>query len=101
MQSTTESQGLSLPQKEAFVLGALSGLAQYTFDFICSVYGVADPKMGRHYGSALRCKLNGRRAIVTALHVIEAAEKEPLGLTISTGYGKPPYVVHGPVNIDR
>jgi hypothetical protein len=56
--------------------------------------------MGRHYGSALRCKLNGRRAILTALHVIENAKTEPLGLAISTGHGERPYVVHGAVNID-
>src|SRR5438067_1861764 len=100
MQSTTESHGLSLQEKEAFILGALSAMAQHTFGFICSVIGVSDPKMGRHYGSALRCKLNGRRAILTALHVIEEAKKEPLGLALSTGYGEPPYVVHGAVHID-
>jgi len=100
MQSTTESYVLSLQEKEAFVRGALSAMAQHTFGFICSVIGVSDPKMGRHYGSALRCKLNGQRAILTALHVIEEAKKEPFGLAISTGYGEPPYVVHGAVNID-
>ena len=59
------------------------------------MYGVCDPKTGRHYGYGLRCKLNGRRAILTALHVIEEAKKEPLGLAISTGYGERPYVVRG------
>src|SRR5205807_5862745 len=43
---------------------------------------------------------NGRRAILTALHVFEEAQKESLGLALSTGYGEPPYVVHGPVYID-
>lgn len=100
MQSKTESHGLSLQEKEAFVRGALSAMAQHTFGFICSVIGVSDPKMGRHYGSALRCKLNGQRAILTALHVIEEAKKEPLGLALSTGYGEPPYFVHGVVNSD-
>ena len=100
MQDTTTSHGLSLPEKEAFVRGALSSMVQHTFGFICSVIGVSDPKMGRHCGSALRCMLNGRRAIVTALHVIEEAKKEPLGLALSTGYGELPYVVHGAVNID-
>ena len=99
--STTESRGLSLHEKEAFVRGALSAMAQHTFGFICSVIGVIDTTMGRHYGSALRCKLGGQRAVLTALHVIEHAREEPLGLAISTGFGKPPYVVHGAVNIDR
>jgi hypothetical protein len=99
-ESPMESQGLSLQEKEAFVRRALSVMAQHTFGFICSVFGVSDPEMGHHCGSALRCKLNGRRAILTALHVIEEAN-EPLGLAISTGYGERPYVVHGPVNVDR
>lgn len=100
MQSTTENYGLSLQEKEAFILGSLPAMAQHTFGFICSVIGVSDPTMGRHYGSALRCKLNGRRAILTALHVIEEAKKEPFGLALSTSYGEPPYVIHGAVNID-
>jgi len=90
MPSTTESRGLSLQEKEAFVRGALYAMAQHTFGFICSVIGVSDPTMGRHYGSALRCKLNGQRALLTALHVIEGAKKEPSGLSISTGYGESP-----------
>jgi hypothetical protein len=98
--STTASRGLSLQEKTAFVLGALPRMAQHTFGFICSVIGVPDPTMGRHYGSALRCRLNGRRAILTALHVIEEAMNEPGGLAISTGYGKLPYTVDGPINID-
>ena len=48
MQSTTESHGLSLQEKEVFILRALSTMAQHTFGFICSVIGVSDPKMGRH-----------------------------------------------------
>ena len=100
MEDTTKSPGLSLQQKEAFVRDALSAMAQHTFGFICSVIGVSSPEVGQHYGSALRCKLDGRRAILTALHVIEEAKKEPLGLALSTGYGEPPYVVHGAVNID-
>jgi hypothetical protein len=100
MSSATESHGLSLQEKEAFVRRALSAMAQHTFDFICSVIGVGDPQMGRHYGSALRCILHGRRAILTALHVVEEARKEPLGLALSTGYGEPPYIVHGAVHID-
>jgi hypothetical protein len=44
--------------------------------------------------------INGERAIMTALHVIDEAKEEPLRLALSTGYGKPPYIVHGPVKID-
>jgi hypothetical protein len=98
--SATAGQALSLPEKEAFIQGALAQMAPYTSGFICSVLGVCDPNLGRHYGTALRCKLNGRRAILTALHVIEDARKEPLGIALTTGYGRRPYVVHGAVNID-
>jgi len=100
MQDTTDSRGLTLQEKETFVRRALSAIVQDTFGMICSVIGVADRKMGRHYGSALKCTLNGRRAVLTALHVIEEAKKERLGLAISTGYGQPPYVVHGAINVD-
>ena len=99
-QKATAGQVLSLQEKEEFIRRALSRMAPYTFGFICSVLGVCDSKTGRHYGTALRCKLNGRRAILTALRVIEEARKEPLGLALSTGYGERPYVVHGAVNID-
>jgi hypothetical protein len=100
MQRATERPGLSLAEKEAFVRGALPAMAQHTFGFICSVIGVSHQTMGRHFGSALRCQLYGRRAILTALHVIEEPKREPFGLAISTGYGEPPYVVYGPVQID-
>ncbi len=98
--SAMRRQGLSLQEKEAFILGTLPAMAGYTFDFLCSVIGISNPKMGRHCGTAFRCMRNGRRAIITALHVIEEARKEPNGLAISTGYGERPYLVAGRVNID-
>ena len=101
IESRAESHGLTLQEKQAFILGTLPAMAQETSGFICSIFGVLDSKMGRHCGSALRCKLRGQRAIITALHVIEEAKKEPLGVAISTSYGKPPYIVHGPVNFDQ
>jgi hypothetical protein len=101
MHDMMNNPAMSLQEKEIFVRDALSSLAQHTFGFICNVIGVSDMKMGRHFGSALRCRLDGRRAILTALHVIEEARKEPHGVAISTGYGNPPYPVHGEVNFDR
>lgn len=95
-----ENRTLSLEEKQAFIQRVVPAMAEHTFGFICSVIGVVDEKMGRHYGSALRCILNGRRAILTALHVIERARLQPCGLAVSAGFGRPPYVVHGPVNID-
>jgi hypothetical protein len=98
--TTTPGPVLSLQEKEAFLRIALADMAKHTFTFICSVIGVWDETLGRHCGSALRCNLNGRRAILTAHHVITEAASAPLGLAVSTAYGTPPYLVHGPVNID-
>jgi hypothetical protein len=100
LENASASKGLSLPEKEAFIRLAVSAMGEYTSGFICSVLGSPDGKIGQHLGSALRCKLNGRRAIVTALHVVEGAQKRSLGLALSTGYGERPYMVHGPVHID-
>ncbi len=96
----TERQGLSLREKEDFVRRALPAMAQYTFGFVCRVIGIPGPQLGRHWGTGLRCILSGRRAIVTAFHVIAAARNEPNGFAISTGPGEAPYIVHGDVNID-
>lgn len=101
MESAGEGHGLTLQEKQAFILGTLPAMAHYTSGFICSVFGVSDSTMGRHYGSAVRCKLRGQRAILTALHVIQEAQKEPLGVAISTAYGQRPYVVEGLVQIDQ
>jgi hypothetical protein len=100
MQSLIKSSVLSLPEKEAFVRGALPAMARHTFGSICSVIGVFDSDLGQHCGSALRCMLDGRRAILTALHVMEEARRAPLGLGFSTSYGEPPYVVRGAIHVD-
>jgi hypothetical protein len=100
-QGGKERHNLSVQEKQEFILSALPAMAQHTFGFICSVIGLPSPQMGRHCGTALRCMLNGRRAILTALHVIDQARSEVSGFAISTGYGELPYIVHGDVNIDR
>jgi len=84
---------LSPREKEDFIRIALQKVAQYTFPFVCSVIGVSSEYTGRHCGSALRCIVNGRRAILTALHVLQEARREPGGLAISTGYGNRPYLI--------
>lgn len=100
-QSANVRTGLSVEEKRRFVLSTLPIMARHTFPYVCSVLGVIDRSTGRHYGSAMRCVLNGKHAILSALHVIEKAKREPGGLAIATGYGREPYVVHGEVNIDR
>jgi hypothetical protein len=92
---------LSLEEKKEFVLSTVPRMAEYTFPFLCSVFGIVNEKAGRHLGSGLRCALQGRRAILTAHHVIEKAANEPGGLAISVGYGLAPFRMHGAVHIDR
>jgi hypothetical protein len=91
---------MTLLDKEMFLRRALPRLAEFTFGYICSIIGNVSNVQGTHYGTALRCLFNGRRAIVTALHVIEAARHEPLGISISTGFGEAPYPVEGEIHID-
>jgi hypothetical protein len=79
-----------LKKKEQFVLSTIPRMAEYTFPFITSVFGVKDETTGEHLGSGLRCILNGRRTIVTALHVIKEAEKYAKGGAVSAGYGLTP-----------
>jgi hypothetical protein len=101
--SRQESQSphtLSIEEKREFIRAALLKMAEHTFPFLCSVIGIQSDKTGRHIGSGLRCTFQGKRAILTAEHVIQKAGDEPVGFAISAGYGRPPFVVHGPVNID-
>ena len=92
---------LSLEEKKGFVLSTVARMAEYTFPFLCSVFGIVNDKAGRHFGSGLRCALQGRRAILTAHHVIEEAASEPGGLAISVGYGREPFRMHGTVQVNR
>lgn len=93
-QAESERADHVLTEKHAFVLRALGEMAEHTFPFICSVVAVENQKMGRLCGSALRCILGNRRAIITANHVLEEARTAPRGIAISTGNGRLPYTVH-------
>ncbi len=99
-QESPSPRSLSIEEKTQFIRAALPKMAEHTFRFLCSVIGIQNAKTGRHIGSGLRCILRGKRAILTANHVIQQARNEPAGFAISAGYGRPPFVVHGPVNID-
>jgi hypothetical protein len=91
---------LSIEEKRQFVISTLPKMAEHTFPFLCSVIGIWNANTGRHLGSALRCILQGKRAILTAHHVVQEARSEPGGFAISAGYGRKPFVVSGPINID-
>jgi hypothetical protein len=86
--------------KEQFILSTIRPMAEYTFPFITSVVGINDVKYGEHVGSGLRAIVNGRRAVVSARHVIEQAASYPMKFALSAGYGQPPYVVAGKIELD-
>ena len=86
--------------KTQFVLSTVQPMAQYTLPYVVSIIGVHSPSEGRHVGSGVRCILDGRRAIVTARHVIQEATSYPGGFALSAGYGASPYQVHGAVRCD-
>jgi hypothetical protein len=86
--------------KTQFILSTIPRMAQYTFPYLTSVIGVVNGQRGHHLGSGLRCTVGGRRAVVTALHVIEAAATEPGGFALSAGYGVPPFRIFGAIHYD-
>jgi hypothetical protein len=87
--------------KKQFILSSIPRMAHYTFPYLTSVFGIVDQNRGKHLGSGVRCNLDGRRAVVTALHVIQQAEKEPVGSAISSGYGAPPFPITGQIHCDH
>jgi hypothetical protein len=92
---------MQLEDKIRFALSTVRPMAEYTLPYVASVIGVLDGgQRGDHVGSGLRCALRGRRALVTALHVIDKAMTYP-AVAVSAGYGLPPELVHGEVVQDE
>lgn len=84
-----------------FLNRAVQEMAQYTFPYITSIVGVVNEE-GEHLGSGLRCMCGGRRALVTAHHVIqEAMSRQYQGFVVSTGYGLRPFQIVGELDVDR
>lgn len=86
--------------KEQFILSTIRPMAEYTVPFITSVTGINDVTHGEHVGSGLRAIVNGRRAVISARHVIEQAATYPMKFALSAGYGQRPYVVGGKIELD-
>lgn len=88
---------MQLEDKVFFALSTVRPMAEYTLPYLASVIGARTVDQGEHVGSALRCTLDGRRAIVTAWHVIDRAMRYP-HIAISAGYGMPPHLVDGEIH---
>jgi hypothetical protein len=86
--------------KEQFIFSTIRPMAEYTFPYLTSIVGVTELDAGEHVGSGLRAVVNGRRAVITARHVVEQAVKYPMQFAVSAGYGRPPYLVRGKVELD-
>ena len=87
--------------REQFILSTIRPMGEFTFPFLTSVVGIKDSQSGEHVGSGVRCVIHGRKALVTALHVIEEAMNYPGKFAISRGYGATPYQVDGVIQYDR
>ena len=87
-------------QLREFLNKVVQEMAQFTFPYILSVVGVVDEKEGEHIGSGLRCLWQGRRAFVTAYHVIQKANSDQYqGFAVSSERGSPPFQVTGKTEI--
>lgn len=89
-------------QLRQFLNRAVQEMAEYTFPYITSIVGVLNEEEGKHLGSGLRCTRGGRRAFVTAHHVIlKAMSGQYQGFAVSAGYGLPPFQIAGGLDVDR
>ena len=87
---------MDVDEKIQFVLGTVAPMALHTHPYVASVVGVdADGGAGRHVGSALRIVVGGRRAIVTAGHVLAQARAHFARIAVSATRGAPPFEVTG------
>jgi hypothetical protein len=87
-------------EKRQFILSSIPRMAHFTFPYLTSFFGVINNQKGKHLGSGLRCVFEGHNAVITALHVIEDAAREPGGCAISAGYGVPPFSISRPIHFD-
>lgn len=87
--------------KTRFALSTIAPMTRYTFPYVASIFGVENEgRKGVHVGSGLRCMLNGRRAILTAWHVVDRAMGYS-GFAVSAGYGVPPFPISGEVHFEE
>jgi hypothetical protein len=89
---------MDVDEKIQFVLGTVEPMALHTRPYVASVVGVEpDGGAGRHVGSALRVVVGGRRAIVTAAHVLAQAREQFGRVAVSATRGAAPHEVTGAV----
>lgn len=73
-----------------FVRTTVRPMAEYTFPYITSIVGIVDEAEGEHVGSGFFCMLGGERCLVTAHHVVRAANESPMGAGFVPERGAPP-----------
>ncbi len=82
---------LSEVEKIGFLGRATQRMAEHTFPYIASVLRAEDDDTGTFCGSAWRLVSMGKRAIVTAAHVLDEAASSSGIVAVSAERGAPPY----------
>jgi hypothetical protein len=78
-------------EKLAFLVRATQEMAVFTFPFVAGIVRVEDPTTGAFVGSAWRVERAGRRAVVTAAHVIDEASASGRLVAVTACRGAPPH----------
>lgn len=91
---------MDIAEKVKFIQSAMVPMARHTYPYIAGVVAIEDGETGWLVGSALRCSIAGRRAIVTAAHVIHKARAGGR-FAIAAARGHGPFELHGaPDHVD-
>lgn len=81
---------MDMNDKLRFIQESLAPMKEHTFQYICSFFGVADEgRTGKFFGTAFRCLINKKKAVITCFHVLDQAMSCE-GLAVSRGYGAAP-----------
>ncbi len=83
-----------IEDKIKFVQSTIEPMAWHTHPYIAGIVAVDETDAGRHVGSALRCMIRGRRAILTAAHVIDEARKTGR-IAVTAVREQPPFELDG------
>lgn len=85
---------MDVADKIKFIQSTMAPMAWHTHPHIAGVVAVEDADTGRHVGSALRVSVAGRRAIVTAAHVIHEA-RTSARFAVTAVRGQAPFELRG------
>jgi len=85
---------MDVADKIKFIQSTMAPMAWHTHPTIAGVVAIEGADVGRHVGSALRISVAGRRAVVTAAHVVAEARKSAQ-FAVTAVRGDAPFELHG------